>query len=145
MATGAASSSASVSAASATTAVELLDRFYAALPEAMGNTMCTEGDGLAAAARVGRARGLLGLFALGTAGVYQKPAAKSTKENQNGSANATGSGVYRILRSLPLSADSDSFGRLVCVGVFFLFIPFPENSHEIHELFYLLEICCWFM
>lgn len=79
-------------AASTATAVDLLDRFYAALPEAMGNTMCAEGDSLATAARVGRARGLLGLFALATSGVYQKPGAKSVKENQNGSANATGSG-----------------------------------------------------
>ena len=57
------------SGAGASSAVELLDRFYAALPEAMGNTMCAEGDSLAAAARVGRARGLLGLFAQATAGV----------------------------------------------------------------------------
>lgn len=93
--------------ASTKSAVELLDRFYAALPEAMGNTMCAEGDSLAAAARVGRARGLLGLFAQATAGVYQQPAVNSSKENQNGSANATGSGagapapfLYRSVKCL---------------------------------------------
>ena len=52
------------------TATDFLDRLYGALPESMAHTLCYPASDLAAAARAGRPRGLLGMLALANAGVY---------------------------------------------------------------------------
>lgn len=56
------------------TATEFLDRLCSALPESMACTLCWRPSLIAAAARAGRPRGLLGMLALATAEVYSQSA-----------------------------------------------------------------------
>lgn len=92
------------------TATEFLNRLCSALPESMCNTMFSEGIRIAAAARVGRPRGLLGLFALATADVYNNSTSHTSYTNGNGDQNAgtvTLRGVaFNLTCSVHRAADS---------------------------------------